>query len=156
MSIGLFRLVKRCVCTVFFFFFFSFGLTRPFRPFRPIQADTGRYGRYGPSRPDFGRVGADFRRIGADFSRVGPRRPDSGLATWHDAVRRGRDARSAASLPRPRVPPCRTRVRRPWGRVRASQVMNLVTIIHKICSYHLFKFGLYCCSRHQLASIQEE
>ena len=92
-GLGVFRLVKRCVCTFFFFFF-------EFRPDSAVSVDTGRYG---PSRPDFGRVGADFRRIGADFSRVGLRRPDSGLATWHNAVRRGTDARSAASLPRPRV-----------------------------------------------------
>ena len=41
-SSGVFRLVKRCVCTVFFFFFFffNFGLTRPFRPIRTESADT--------------------------------------------------------------------------------------------------------------------
>ena len=76
----------------FFFFFFEF------RPDSAVSADTGRYG---PSRPDFGCVGADSRRIGANFNRVDPRRPDSGLAMWHDAVRRGTDARSAASPPRP-------------------------------------------------------
>ena len=69
-GLGVFRLVKRCVCT-FFFFFLNFGLTRPFRPIRTESA------------------------------RFWPRRPDSGLATWHNAVRRGMDARSAASLPRP-------------------------------------------------------
>ena len=40
-GLGVFRLVKRCVCTLFFFFFLNFGLTRPFRP---IQADTDRVG----------------------------------------------------------------------------------------------------------------
>ena len=96
-GVWVFRLVKRCVCTFFFFF--------EFRPDLAVSADTGLYG---PSRPDLGRVGADFSRVGANFSRVGAnfsrvalRRPDSGLATWHDAVRRSTDARSAASLPRP-------------------------------------------------------
>uniref|UniRef100_A0A7N2LLB7 Uncharacterized protein n=1 Tax=Quercus lobata TaxID=97700 RepID=A0A7N2LLB7_QUELO len=86
-----------------------FGRFRPYRPYRS-PADIGRYE---PSRPDFGRVGADF-------GHVGPLRPESGSATWHDAARRGTDARSAASLPRRRVPPRRTRVRRPESRVRAS------------------------------------
>ena len=90
-GVWVFRLVKRCVCT-FFFFFLNFGQTRPFRPIRTESA------------------------------RFGPRRPDSGLATWHDAARRGRDVRSAASLPRRCVPPRQTRVRWPGSRVRASQV----------------------------------
>ena len=47
-----------------FFFFFNFGLTRPFRPIRTESA------RFWPRR-----------------RRFQPRRPDSGLATWHDAAR---------------------------------------------------------------------
>ena len=89
----------------FFFFFFEF---RPksgrFGRYRPISADTGRYL---PIRTDFGRVGADF-------SRVGPRRPDSGLATWHGRVVCGvppasprpaaSDAGALAWEPRPCIP----------------------------------------------------
>ena len=98
---GVFRLVKRCVCTFFFFFFFlNFGLTRP------IRTESARFW---PRR----------RRFPPNRRRLQLHRPDSGLATWHDAVRHGTDARSAASLPR------RTRVRRPWGRVRASQLLPL-------------------------------
>ena len=63
---GLFRLVKRCVCTVFFFFFFSAWL--------------GRFGRYRPIRTESARFGPRRRRFQ-------PRRPDSGIATWHDATR---------------------------------------------------------------------
>ena len=91
----------------FFFFFLNFGLTRPFRPIQADTADMAESTRFWPHR----------RRFPPNRRRLQPRRPDSGLATWHDAVRRGTDVRSAASLPR------RTRVRRPWGRVRASQVV---------------------------------
>ena len=95
-GLGVFRLVKRCVCTFFFFFFFF-----EFRPDSAVSADTSRYGRYGPSRPDFGRVGPI-----QDLPRG---------TTQSDAAR-------TRGLRRPcRVPPRRTWVRRPWGRIRASQ-----------------------------------
>ena len=82
----------------FFFFFFNFGLTRPFRP---IQADTDRVGP----------IWAASAPISAASARFGNRY----------VARRDTDTRSAASLPRRRVPPCRTRVRWPGSRVRASQ-----------------------------------
>ena len=94
-GLGVFRLVKRCVCTFFFFFFFwisawlgRFGRFGRYRPIWPIRTESARFwprrGRFPPNR-----------------RRLQPRRPDSGLATWYDVVRRGTDARSAASLPRP-------------------------------------------------------
>ena len=109
-GVWVFRLVKRCVYTFFFFFFLNFGLTWPFRPIRTESA------RFWPRQ----------RRFPPNRRRFQPRRPDSGLATWHDAVRRGMDARSVTSLPRPRVPPHRTRVRWPGRRVRASQIKTNV------------------------------
>ena len=108
-GLGVFRLVKRCVCTFFFFFFLNFGLTRPFRP---IQADTADTDRVGPILAASAPISAESAPTSAASARFGP---------CHVA-RRGKDARSAASLPRPRVPPRRTRVRWPWGRIRASQL----------------------------------
>ena len=70
---GYLGLVKQCVLHLFFFFFLNFGLTRPFRPIRPIRTKSARFG---------------------------PRRPDSGITTWHNAARtRGlrRPPRVAAS-----------------------------------------------------------
>ena len=120
-GLGVFRLVKRCVCT-FFFFFFEFRLDSA------VSADTGRYGRYGPSRPDFGHVGADFRRIGADFSRVGPIRDLPRGTTRSDAAR-------TRGLRHPcRVPPRWTRVRWPGSRVRASQMKILMNLLSNILS----------------------
>ena len=68
MSIGLFRLVKRCVCTVFFFFFF-FGLTRPFRP---IQADTADTDRVGPILAASAPISAESAPTSAASTRFGP------------------------------------------------------------------------------------
>ena len=103
-GVQVFRLVKRCVCT--FFFFLNFGLTRPFRP---IQADTDRVSP----------IWAASAPISTASARFG---------TCHVA-RRGTDARSAASLPRRRVPPRRTRVRWPGSRVRASQYTSYVPLL---------------------------
>ena len=100
-GVWVFRLVKRCVCTFFFFFF-------EFRPDSAVSADTGQYGR---SRPDFGRVGADFRRVEADFSRVSPIRD----------LPRGTTRHGRAVCGVPPASPRRTRVRQPGSRVRASQ-----------------------------------
>ena len=118
-SSGVFRLVKRCVCTVFFFFFFfyvNFGLTRPFRP---IQADTADPDRVGPILAASAPISAESAPTSAASARVGPIR----------ALPRGTtrsDAAGTRGLRRPyRVPPHRKRVRRPWGRVRASQCITL-------------------------------
>ena len=101
---------ERCVCTFFFFFFFlNFGLTRPFRP---IQADTDRVG---PILAASAPISAESAPTSAASARVGPIR----------ALPRGTtrsDAAGTRGLRRPRVPPRRTRVRRPQRRVRASQL----------------------------------
>ena len=101
-GVWVFRLVKRCICTFFFFFF-------EFRPDSAVSADTGRYGL---SRPDLGRVGADFRLIGANFSRVGPIRDLPCGTTRH--------GRSICGVPP--ASPRRTRVRWPGSYVRAFQI----------------------------------
>ena len=95
---GVFRLVKRCVCT-FFFFFFNFGLTRPFRPIRTESA------RFWPRR----------RRFPPNRRRLQPRRPDSGLATWHDAA-------GTRGLPRPCRVPASHRVGRGCAGPKAESV----------------------------------
>ena len=62
---GVFRLVKWCVCT-FFFFFLNFGLTRPFRP---IQADTDRVG---PILAASAPISAESTPTSAASARFGP------------------------------------------------------------------------------------
>ena len=69
-GLGVFRLVKRCVCTFFFFFWILAWLGR----YRPIRTESARFW---PRR----------RRFPLRRRRFQPRRPDSGLATWHDAAR---------------------------------------------------------------------
>ena len=80
--------------------------------------------RYDSIRPESARIrqvwresacmGAELARVGADLNCI------SGSREIHVA-RPGTDERSAASLPRRRVPPRRTRVRWVRSRVRASQ-----------------------------------
>ena len=99
-----------------FFFFFEF------RPDWAVSADTGRYGRYGPSRP----ISVATEPISAASV---PISAASARFENRHVARRGKDARSAASFPRRRIPPRRTRVRWPGSRVRASQVQRENTYI---------------------------
>ena len=97
----------------FFFFFLNFGLTRPFRP---IPADTDQVGPiWAVSAP----ILATSAPILAASARFGNRH----------VARRGTDAQSAASLPRRRVPPRRTRVRSPGSRVRAFLIDTHIVFI---------------------------
>ena len=97
-GVWVFRLSQTMRFAPFFFFFW-------------ISAWLGRFGRYRPIR-------TELARFGPRWHQFQPRRPDSGIATWHDAAR-------TCGLRRPScvcgIPPHRTRVRWPGSRVRASQ-----------------------------------
>ena len=115
------------------FFFLNFG------PNRAVSADIGRYRPILPIPADIGR----YRPISADTDRVGPIWVASAPISAASApilaasarcgnrhvARRGTDARSAASLPRRRVPPRRTRVRSPGSRVCASQSVSHLAVV---------------------------
>ena len=118
-GLGVFRLVKRCVCTFFLFFFFlNFGLTRPFRP---IQADMDRVG---PILAESAPIPAESGPTSAASTRVGPIRDLPRGTTRHDVagtcglrrpsrvaasrrVRRGCTGLGAASV-HPSAPPTKT------------------------------------------------
>ena len=105
---GVFRLVKRCVCTFFFFFFLYFGLTRPFWP---IQADTDRVGLIlAASAP----ISAESTPTSAASARFGPCHVARRGPTWHGRAVCGvpaasprpatSDAGAPALGPRPCIP----------------------------------------------------
>ena len=97
-GVWVFRLSQMVRFAPFFFFFFFLIW---------ISAWLGRFGRYRPMRTESARFGPRRRRFQ-------PRRPDSGITTWHDAARtRGlrrpsrvtaSDAGALAWEPRPCIP----------------------------------------------------
>ena len=92
-GVWVFRLSQTVHFAPFFFFW--------------ISAWLGRFGRYRPIRP----IRTESARFGLRQRWFQPRRPDSGIATWHDAARtRGlrrpaaSDAGALAWEPRPCIP----------------------------------------------------
>ena len=103
-GVWVFRLVKRCICTFFFF---------EFRPDSAVSADIGRYG---PSRPILV-ASVPISAASAPISVASAR-----FGTCYVA-RRGPMRQGRAVCGVPAASPRRTRVRWPGSCVHASQVM---------------------------------
>ena len=109
-GLGVFRLVKRCVCT-FFFFFFEF---RPDSAVSAVWADTADTDRVGPILAASAPISAESAPTSAASACVGPIQ-DLPRGTTRSDVARTRD------LPRPcRVPASRRVGRGCAGLVAAS------------------------------------
>ena len=104
--------------------FFFFASRFPF-----AGRNTPVFGQYDPIRPESARIGPVQRQsvpIRAESARVGARRSQIGASwreSWNEKKKKNWtrfDAQAAASPARRHVGPRRTRVRRPFCRVRAS------------------------------------